>query len=215
MNPSKTLHRQLKKARLSVENPPDLEGWRLFLERVDKSYRDADNDRYLLERSIDLSSREMKNLYRDLERASASKVAAERDKLSAVIVALSEGLVTIDRQGLVQSLNPAAGRLLGEDERGMLGRPILDRVRLHDNAADWTPATILAHLMHGDSLRDEDAWLTPTSGEPIPVSRIEFYVLAELIGARGKVLSRDHLLRKVWGRCGQRRWQPAPAANTT
>jgi DNA-binding response OmpR family regulator len=37
------------------------------------------------------------------------------------------------------------------------------------------------------------------NGEPIPVSRIEFYVLAELIGARGKVLSRDHLLRKVWG----------------
>jgi DNA-binding response OmpR family regulator len=36
-------------------------------------------------------------------------------------------------------------------------------------------------------------------GEPVPVSRIEFYVLAELIGARGKVLSRDHLLRTVWG----------------
>jgi DNA-binding response OmpR family regulator len=36
-------------------------------------------------------------------------------------------------------------------------------------------------------------------GEPVPVSRIEFYVLAELIGAKGKVLSRDHLLRKVWG----------------
>ena len=36
-------------------------------------------------------------------------------------------------------------------------------------------------------------------GQPIPVSRIEFYVLAELIGARGRVLSRDYLLRKVWG----------------
>lgn len=36
-------------------------------------------------------------------------------------------------------------------------------------------------------------------GEPVQVSRIEFYVLAELIGARGKVLSRDYLLRKVWG----------------
>jgi len=36
-------------------------------------------------------------------------------------------------------------------------------------------------------------------GDPIPVSRIEFYVLAELIEARGRVLSRDHLLRRVWG----------------
>ena len=37
------------------------------------------------------------------------------------------------------------------------------------------------------------------AGEPVPVSRIEYFVLAELIGARGKVLSRDYLLRKVWG----------------
>lgn len=36
-------------------------------------------------------------------------------------------------------------------------------------------------------------------GVPIPVSRIEFYVLVELIGANGMVLSRDHLLRAVWG----------------
>ena len=36
-------------------------------------------------------------------------------------------------------------------------------------------------------------------GQPVPVSRIEFYVLMELIGARGRVLSRDYLLRKVWG----------------
>ena len=36
-------------------------------------------------------------------------------------------------------------------------------------------------------------------GQPVPVSRIEFYVLAELIGAKGRVLSRDYLLRKVWG----------------
>ncbi len=37
------------------------------------------------------------------------------------------------------------------------------------------------------------------NGESVPVSRIEFFVLAELIAARGKVLSRDYLLRKVWG----------------
>lgn len=35
--------------------------------------------------------------------------------------------------------------------------------------------------------------------EEVPLSRIEFYVLYELIAARGRVLSRDQLLRKVWG----------------
>lgn len=37
------------------------------------------------------------------------------------------------------------------------------------------------------------------SGESKPVSRIECDVLAELISAGGKVLSRDYLLRNVWG----------------
>lgn len=36
-------------------------------------------------------------------------------------------------------------------------------------------------------------------GEVVAVSRIEFWVLAELIAARGRVLSRDYLLRQVWG----------------
>ena len=36
-------------------------------------------------------------------------------------------------------------------------------------------------------------------GVPVGVSRIEFQVLAELIAAHGKVLSRDYLLRTVWG----------------
>jgi len=36
-------------------------------------------------------------------------------------------------------------------------------------------------------------------GEPIMLSRIEFRVLQELLLARGRVLSRDELLRRVWG----------------
>ena len=37
------------------------------------------------------------------------------------------------------------------------------------------------------------------NGEPILLSRIEFRVLQELVLARGRVLSRDELLRRVWG----------------
>ena len=36
-------------------------------------------------------------------------------------------------------------------------------------------------------------------GMPVQVSRIELKVLAELIRAEGRVLSRDYLLRTVWG----------------
>lgn len=37
------------------------------------------------------------------------------------------------------------------------------------------------------------------NGEPVMLSRIEFRVLQELVLARGRVLSRDELLRRVWG----------------
>ena len=41
--------------------------------------------------------------------------------------------------------------------------------------------------------------LVTRDDEYVPVSRIEFFVLAELVAAKGRVLSRDYLLRKVWG----------------
>ena len=55
------------------------------------------------------------------------------------------------------------------------------------------------HVMAHESFEDPDTAEVMRNGEPVPVSRIEFFVLAELIGAKGRVLSRDHLLRKVWG----------------
>lgn len=37
------------------------------------------------------------------------------------------------------------------------------------------------------------------NGAPIQLSKIEFNVLIELVAAEGKILSRDYLLRTVWG----------------
>lgn len=44
-----------------------------------------------------------------------------------------------------------------------------------------------------------DTYEVLKNDEDVSLSRIEFYVLYELIAARGRVLSRDQLLRKVWG----------------
>lgn len=61
------LQRQLKKLDLSLTRPPpEMEQWQLFLEKVNNSYFDADQDRYLMERSTDISSREMSELNKQL-----------------------------------------------------------------------------------------------------------------------------------------------------
>jgi DNA-binding response OmpR family regulator len=73
-------------------------------------------------------------------------------------------------------------------------RTQIRRVTPHDEEEDSTQALVCGPIeLHPDSAE------VLRNGETVPVSRIEFYVLAELIGARGRVLSRDYLLRKVWG----------------
>jgi hypothetical protein len=53
--------RQLKKFGLDETGPPDVERWGLFLERISQAYSEADRDRYLLERSLAVSSQEMQD----------------------------------------------------------------------------------------------------------------------------------------------------------
>src|SRR3569833_2058400 len=57
------LSRQLRRARLSADTPPDAAGWAAFLDQVSGAYRDAEADRYTLERAIAVSSDEMRALY--------------------------------------------------------------------------------------------------------------------------------------------------------
>jgi len=64
------LLRQLK--RLGIEmgkRPANAQQWLLFLDRVNRAYTEADQERYLMERSQDIASREMQELYGHIEEA--------------------------------------------------------------------------------------------------------------------------------------------------
>jgi len=63
------LRRQLRKLGLRPEEAPDPESWAQFLEKVHGSYLGADLDRYTLERSLGLSSEEMRELTQRLQAA--------------------------------------------------------------------------------------------------------------------------------------------------
>ena len=63
------LQRQLKKCGITdLQKAPDSESFFKVLERVSRSYTESDEDRYTLERSLGLSSEEMQELHRKLER---------------------------------------------------------------------------------------------------------------------------------------------------
>jgi len=66
----KLLKRQLNKAKLMTDVLPDsLSLWQELLMRINKSYQEADQERYLLERSMSISSHEMMILNERLESA--------------------------------------------------------------------------------------------------------------------------------------------------
>ena len=62
------LERQLRKLNLDIESTPDPEGWKRFIDLIDRTYSDSDDDRYLLERSLAISSEEMQKLYEEERR---------------------------------------------------------------------------------------------------------------------------------------------------
>jgi diguanylate cyclase (GGDEF)-like protein/PAS domain S-box-containing protein/putative nucleotidyltransferase with HDIG domain len=115
------LQRQLRHvgidaAALSPDDP-----WATLLERISRAYEDADNMRYLVERSLSVSSREMGELNERLSSSSQS-LAAERNRLSAVIGSLGDALVALDGDGSITMVNPQAEKLLGVDAATLKGR---------------------------------------------------------------------------------------------
>lgn len=59
----KLLTRQLNRLELNVDAAPNLEQWQAIIDRVNKTYLESDQERYLLERSMVISSREMRELH--------------------------------------------------------------------------------------------------------------------------------------------------------
>lgn len=79
---NKVIERQLDRLGLGVSGVPlDKQTWIAFLKGVSNTYDEAKKDRYLLERSLEISSREMRHLYENLQQSSESAVTVERDKL--------------------------------------------------------------------------------------------------------------------------------------
>ncbi|MFN3200966.1 MAG: response regulator [Bradymonadia bacterium] len=161
----KVLERQLRKAGLSAEAlPSSLEDWQRFLDRVSGHYQQADDGRYLLERSLAISSEEMQALYEDLRQSTASQIAEERDKLSRVIRSLDAGLCTLDRAGNMVSLNPAAERLLAWSEGDAVphGGEILEQIFCN---TEFTTVLRQAVFTERQPFRADEVCLHPRKGD--------------------------------------------------
>ena len=129
----RVLQRQLRKLGLDPdERPATDEAWPALLDRISRAYDDGDQGRYLLERSLAISSREMQELYDNLQKASESRIAAERDKLRAAKKDLEKRVAARTAE-----LSEANQQLLVElTERREAERQIRKQATLLDHAQD-------------------------------------------------------------------------------
>ena len=130
------LLRQLKRCGIhDPATPPDRVAWMAILERVSKGYREEEEERYLLERSLTISSTEMLELNASV-RVSEANLSSERDRLQAILTSLGEGLCFLDPQGRCRMLNPEGARLLGWSEEEVRGARLLESIA-GPEAAGW------------------------------------------------------------------------------
>ena len=161
------LRRQLRRLGLSEDDrPADPDTWLQFLERIDAAYTDAERNRYRQERSLATVSEEMQDLYDSLRRSS-ELLRGERDKLQAVVRALGDGLFVLDASGQVVSANPEAIRLLGREEKEIVGERIGE---VFDTVRTGELSRMEAALAAGFGVRSENSARPLGPGGGCPVS---------------------------------------------
>ena len=86
---------------------------------------------------------------------------------------MAEGLYTLDAEGLVSSVNPAASRMLGWSEEELLGQPMHETIHFQDADRQPIPAeecSLLEVRILGRTLRSSDATFTRKDGTTFPVA---------------------------------------------
>ena len=154
--------------------------WQQFLERVERSYIEADQGLELLERSIALSSKEMQDLNEQLRHSSESRLTEERDKLHTVLRSIGDGLCVVDHNWNILLLNPEGQRLCAHTEAEVVGRPLPAIMTLSSGTNLTEPIftqILLEETAQGDTFRTDDGLLTTAAGHSVPVS----YVLAPIV----------------------------------
>jgi len=160
------LARQLRRLGISTEAPPAAAAWVALLDRISKTYRESDEGRYLLDRSLTLTSEEMRTLNSRLV-ASKTALQAERDQLQATFSSLADGVCVLDLQGRCQLLNPAAEALSGVRRDQALHRPLAEFAR----GIDFDPRAVVDAVLAVDEAR-----LQRSDGK----SRMVSYVVAPI-----------------------------------
>jgi len=185
------LKRQIERLGLSAETLPDAEQWRRLLERINAYYHQSDDARQLSERSMEIASREMRELYdsehsvnaelerrvreRTVELQQAELAARESEARFRSLTELSSDWYwEQDADFRFVALTNASDRRNGYGARAQIGKLRWEIASPSMTKADWAAhqAVVEAHQPFHDlefsriAADGTEAWVG-ISGEPI------------------------------------------------
>lgn len=144
----KTLQRQINKFCGDLGLPANLE--KLF-QAISDTYQHHDEDRALIERSLELSSRELEELNTQLQSEQiiienqveqrTLELKTERNKLAVTLASIVDGVIAVDLNRNIIIFNKAVEKLTGYKISEVLGKPIDQIIKIFDNVTELSPNT--------------------------------------------------------------------------
>jgi PAS domain S-box-containing protein len=185
----RVLERQIKRfLGEGIAIPPE---WKALLEAVSETYTHSDEDRALLDRSLELSSREfsensqrlreakeqteeiVRQRTRELEHALADvqvqtvKTEEAKAKDEAILSSIGDGLVATDKDGVVIMVNRTFELLTQWTEGEVLGKRLVDVLPREDEAGHRTAPEdrVIMRILQGkDIVQSKDLYYVRKDG---------------------------------------------------
>ncbi len=160
--------------------------WRAFVDTVNEAYGQFDDDRIMLERSLELSSQELLQANADLISATDQALAQLRRQSELILKSIGEGIHGIDLEGRITFENPASAKLLGSSIEELSGQ--LAHMTLHHSRKDGTSyplehCPIHATMRDGHVRNVEDEVFWRKDGTSFPVQ----YTTAPILNDRDEI----------------------------
>lgn len=132
------LERQLKKAGVAKTQLDSSESWGKLLERISRAYTDADHERYLLERSLTISSQEMQEVYERLRQSETRYALAAQGA--------NDGLWDWNLVTNEVYFSPRWKEILGYEKQMESDTPVFWLDRIHEDDRLKVESALAAHI---------------------------------------------------------------------
>lgn len=146
------LKRQLKKIVYYDDNELSSAQFRQLLCLVDQAYRDADDDRNMLENALTVSSREMQGLYDELQRSAQREIQKSETKYRTLVENLRQHyfFYTHDKDGVFTYISSSITDILGYNADEFLThyRKFLTSDPINDKVAEFSRQCLAGEQPH-------------------------------------------------------------------